>query len=657
MGIPFSPPGGGAGGPGQLPVLPGQDPYDLDRYGTTSDPNDWQLWWKFNQDRFLQFTNIQTGETYSGSDGFYLGKGQEDKSSIGGRASDDIIDGVLAQTLMEGLQKGGSIEFCKSALVAMSKVGGEHQPHYSFVTKWFLAEGMDELHPTAAFVTGLNGGEREIPLLRNIALNTVEGCKAVSPEGKPVTARVPMEIRAYAAYGLGMIGSRSPKESVRQDIVKTLVEIIENDAAEANDTRVAAMIAMGMVPLSIDQDVVACYCGTCVVPDPHTSLRPQVTYLLRYFTATKEFDPILRSHTATTLARLVASRPDGMSDRMKEGVAEVLVRALRKSSRQPENVRESAVLALGLIGDADNDNIDQWIRWAIRRSLKGGGDMEQRFAMISLAEIGGHRGSGDEPFGALGEIRGALKRELSAGKKRMKPWAALSVGLLGFELRAKGQMLDPALDNALSNVIRSGKKVDDLGAYALAAGMRGTADLSDRLLGKLPKTRDDAACGYVAMGLGMLGGNVAAAPLQKAFAKAEGKPLLQTRVGLALGLLGEGSVVEELLECLAAAEEELRAVEDDDEKGTLKAEAGIVAAVTALGFIGDKRGVEAIAKIALDADSDFTAAAREAAVVALGFVGDRTSRSWRTALTLGANYRARTATLTTGEGAGVLDLK
>ncbi len=656
MGIPFNPPGG-AGGLGELPVLPGQDPYDLDRYGTTSDPNDWQLWWKFNQDRFLQFSNIQTGETYSGSDGFYLGKGQEEKASIGGRASDEIIDGVLAEALMEGLKKGGSIEYCKSALVAMSKVGGEHQRHYSFVTNWFLSEGMAELHPTAAFVTGLNGGERDIPLLRNIALNTVEGCKAVTAEGKPVTARVPMEIRAYAAYGLGMIGSRSQKESVRQDIVKTLVEIIENDSAEANDTRVAAMIAMGMVPLSVDEDVVACYCGTCVVPDPHTSLRPQVTYLLRYFTSVKEFDPILRSHTATTLARLVAARPDGMSNRMKEGVAEVLVRALRKSSRQPENVRESSVLALGLIGDADEDNIDQWIRWAVRRSLKGGGDMEKRFAMISLAEIGGHRGSGEEPFGALSEIRSTLKRELSAGKKKMKPWAALSVGLLGYELRAKGQTLDPALDNALSNAIRSGKKVDDLGAYALAAGMRGTVELSDRLLGKLPKTRDEAASGYVAMGIGMLGRNVAAAPLQEAFKEAEGKPLLQTRLGLALGLLGDGSVVDGLLERLEMAETDLRALEEDDEKGHAKTEAEIVAAVTALGFIGDKRGVEAIGRIALDKDTEYTAAAREAAVVALGFVGDRTSKNWRTALTLGANYRARTATLTTGEGAGVLDLR
>ena len=114
-----------------------------------------------------------------------------------------------------------------------------------------------------------------------------------------------MDIRSFAAYGLGMIGSRS-KQELRPKIVKSLVEIIENDASEANDARVAAVIAMDLVPLHVDPDVVACYCGTCIRP-PHVA-RPQVTYLMRYFTATKEFDPVLRS-TATTLGRLVAARP------------------------------------------------------------------------------------------------------------------------------------------------------------------------------------------------------------------------------------------------------------------------------------------------------------------------------------------------------------
>ena len=287
----------------------------------------------------------------------------------------------------------------------MSKVGGEHQRVYDFMTRWYLANGTPEMHPTAAFILGVMGGEQDIELPARHRPEHEGGLRGHHARGQADDGAGPHGHPLLRCLRPRHDRLALPKEEVRQEIVKALVEIIENDASEANDARVAAMIAMGSVPLQVDEDVVACYCGTCVVPDPHTSLRPQVTYLMRYFTATKEFDPVLRSHTATTLGRLVAARPEGMTNRMKEGVAEVLIRALRKSSRQPENVRESSVLALGLIGDADDDAVDEWIRWQIRKSIKSGGDMEKRFALISLAEIGGHRGQGDEPFGALGEIR------------------------------------------------------------------------------------------------------------------------------------------------------------------------------------------------------------------------------------------------------------
>ncbi|MEM1448359.1 MAG: HEAT repeat domain-containing protein [Planctomycetota bacterium] len=666
--MPLSPPGGAPGAPGGLPGGgPRDDLYDLDRYGTVDDHTDWQLWWNFNRDRFLKFTNIHTGAVATGSDEFYLGLGQSE-NKVGGRATDEVIDGPLAKALLAGLQKGGSNEFCQSTLVAMTKVGGPRQRDFDFVTQWFLANGTQPMHPTAAFMLGVTGDDARVKLLEDIALNTEAGCAAVTEADKHTTARVPMSIRAYAAYGLGMIGARSTDRAVRQDIVKTLVEILENDAAEANDARVAAMIALGLVPLHVDEDVVACYCGTCVVPDPHTSLRPQVTYLMRYFTAAKEFDPILRAHAATTLGRLVAARPEGMTERMKEGVAEVLIRSLEKSNRQPKEVRESAVLALGLIGDADNGNVDKWIRWALKRSLRSGGDMESRYALISLAETGGHPGEGEDPYGALGEIRKSIGQKLASGKKREKPWAALAYGVLGHQLRAKGVDLDPKVDSALVASMRKSKRVDDLGAYAVALGLRRHADAAPRLLKKLDRAKDEAARGYVAMSLGMIGAREAIEPLQNTLEKAEGQPLLQTRAGLALGMLGDAGVADSLLAILREAKEAADAEEAEEaEKGPREwdplsdesdpFEATQVAAIAALGFIGDERGVDALCEVVVDANDEYSLAAREAAVVALGFCGDRSSRSWRTALTLGANYVARTKTLTSGEGTGVLDLR
>lgn len=657
MGVPLYPPAS----PGAVPGSPRDDPYDLDKYGSVADHTDWQLWWAFNRDRFMRFTNIHTGAAMTGSDEFYLGSGQQNAGPIGGRASDTVIDGALSSALLKGLQKGGSNEFCQSALVAMARVGGKNQESFDWVTEWFLANGTGPMHPTAAFVLGLTGDASRIEMLREIALNTVKGCEFITGEGKRTTVRVPMATRSYAAYGLGMIGTRTSDRQVRQDIVKTLIEILEDDSAEANDARVAAMIAMGLVPLHVDDDVVACYCGTCVVPDPHTSLRPQVTYLMRYFTASKEFDPILRAHTATTLGRLVAARQEGMTERMKEGIAEVLIRSLEKSSRQPKEVRESAVLALGLIGDADNDNNDRWIRWSLKRSIRSGGDMEKRFAMISLGEIGGHPGQGEEPYAGLSNIRKELGRQLSSGKKREKPWAAMALGLLGHELRAKGQDLDPVVDAALVSSMQSAKRVGDLGAYAVALGLRRNEGATPRLLRKLDTAKDEAARGYVAMSLGMVGAREAIEPLQEALLAADGEPLLQARAGLALGMLGDSSVATALLEVLNAPPPPpgngKRGADEVYKRAMDSYEATQIAAVNALGYIGDKRGVEALCQIVLDVDDEHSVAVREAAIVALGFCGDRTSRPWRTALTMGTNYVAKTKTLTSGEGTGVLDLK
>ena len=74
----------------------------------------------------------------------------------------------------------------------MSKVGGQNQRKvYDFMTRWYLANGTDEMHPTAAFVLGLTGGASRVEMLREIALNTRKGCELISPEVEPTTARVP----------------------------------------------------------------------------------------------------------------------------------------------------------------------------------------------------------------------------------------------------------------------------------------------------------------------------------------------------------------------------------------------------------------------------------------------------------------------------------
>ena len=134
--------------------------------------------------------------------------------------------------------------------------------------------------------------------------------------------------------------------------------------------------------------------------------------------------------------------------------------------------------------------------------------------------------------------------------------------------------------------------------------------------------------------------------LKETFAEGQGEPVLQMRTGLALGLLGEGSVVDGLLESTRKAATAYAELDENaTERQRLEAEGELVAAITALGYIGDKRALDELCRITVDDDDAFPPAAREAAVVGLGMLGDRSPQPWRLALTLGANYRARTATL------------
>ena len=153
--------------------------------------------------------------------------------------------------------------------------------------------------------------------------------------------------------------------------------------------------------------------------------------------------------------------------------------------------------------------------------------------------------------------------------------------------------------------------------------------------------RDEDARGYAALALGLMGAREAIKPLQDVLRDGDALPLLQTRAGIALGLLGDSSVVGQLL-TLAA-------------NGPKEKDAAREAAVAALGFVGDKRAVDRLCEILTDKEKH-SDSLRETAVVAVGFLADRTARPWRTVFTLGSNYRAEVPSYTSGKGTGILNL-
>ena len=605
------------------------------------DPGAWQLWWEFNKDRYLRYSGINTGDTLTGTDEFSLGKGESFRT-IGGRVDDRLVQERILPAIQMGLELGGDNAYVKSGMLGLAKIGGaENFRSVDFMMRYFLVHGEAEIHHTAAAALGIAGFEQSYSLLSELAKDSASGCEQCSK------AKVPMQTRAFAAYGMGLIGQKSANSRLRTQIVADLIALLEEDDPKTNDVQVAAMVSLGLIPLEMGRDVDVCICGECEVKDPSTSYQAQVTYLMRYFTADTEFDPVVRAHTASTLARLVdagrGQQDETLADAVEEiklGVCDVLVESLQRYARQPHMVRESAVMALGLLGDADDSDLDTWIRRELGTIAKAGRGIEQRFALMALAEVGSRRGQGENPWAGSADARADLLQVMSKSKKSVRPWASLALGVFGNHLAQAGQERSRTVDLALARMARGAKSVQIMGAISLAAGLRQTSAMAPVLIKKLESLKDETCRSYVAVGLGLLGDKSAINPLQETLKESTEDPLLAARAGLALGLLGDDSVIKALLSRLEKAEA-------TEEKASI---AG------ALGFIGDRRSIEALVALLKDRE-DPMAAHRSAAMNALGFMADRAPETWRARLAHGTNYLAETPTLVHGEGTGILNLR
>jgi HEAT repeat protein len=635
---------GGWGKPVDLPPIPWlprpDNPFSVGEGETVSDPTAWQLWWDVNRDRYLRWANLDTGVAMTGSDSWYLGTGQSEER-IGGRLGADLVQGELVPHLVKAIEVGGSNEYVKGALLALGKIGGEENfTTFDFLMRFFLKEGLPELNNTAAFSLGVLADARNLEFLTSLARS---GESARELLGKP---EVPIEMRAFATYGLGVLGSRTEDLEVRRSIVATLVQQLEDDGPRTNDLQVAAMVAMGLVPLSFDEEAEVCICGECKVEGPDRHYQAQVTYLMRYFTADREFDATVRAHTATTLGRLVAHGQAVAGEafrapalEIKEGVADILIEALQRYAKQPPIVQQSAVLALGLTGDADDEEVDHWIRHELGKQAGHGDPLAKRFALMALAEAGSRKGQTEAPWSGTDRTRSELMQILSRGKKNERAWAALALGVFGWHLDQAAQPLEDGVDRALVHAAKKARGSDDLGAVAIALGLRRHADAESVLVQKLGKLKDASAQGHAALALGLMGARDAVGTLQERLGEDDLDPTLQARLGLALGMLGDSSVVETLVERMATSESE-------DEQAAL---------ASALGFLGDRRSLDALAELMLDTEKGY-AVSRDKAVLALGFLADAAATPWRSLLAHGCNYRAETPTLTSTDGKGVLDL-
>ncbi|TDJ79778.1 MAG: HEAT repeat domain-containing protein [Planctomycetota bacterium] len=632
-------PGAPAGAPGGGPSAP------TTGGGGAAGPDltVWQFWWGFNRDPYLNLkAKIHAGEVATGSDEFFLGRGEQIQAKDSMGPSEATIRGTVVPALIRALEKERSNDILTGAMIALAKIGDAEsetgESEFEKVISKFLADGNQEVAETAALALGILANEASVDTL-------IELMKDEAPARRKLKkTEVPYRTRAFAAYGLGLIGNQSSDNALRQKIAEHLIDILESPHFSTRDLKVGAMTALGLIPIDVSD-------GAAAIPegeDPSSNARhvvsrqSQIAYILDYFDidnarankTTRHW--FVRAHAPTAMARLLPGAPA----ELKASVAATLLSHSGKHSKAKREIIQSCTLALGVVGDCDNDKIDDTIRKELIRLIKNGDQQSRRFALIALAQVGGKPGTGDAPLGGIKDVRGELLKQLSKGSAPIRPWAGLALGVSGRLLLDNDQPIDPGVSSALRQATRECKRPDMIGAYAIALGIRRDTESKKIILQKLDdfKGSDDAR-GYCAVALGLMDDRSAIEPIQNIIRKSKYKPDLLKQAAIALGLLGDKELVDDLIAML----------------GEAKGLATQAAISSALGSIGDARSIDPLVEM-LD-NKQITDTARGFAAVALGIVCDKESLPWNSKISSNINYRANTTTLTSAAaGTGILDI-
>ena len=611
----------------------------------------WDIWWGFNKQPYLNLrAHVRSAGVRSSSDDFYLGHGEEDQRESSLRPSQALIRQTVVPALLKSLRTEKQNDIVTGCLIALAKIGDipteDGSSEFVDVMTTFLNSGEQQVAETAALALGILADDRAVPTLVALMQSEDEGQRLV---GKGV----PIRTRAFAAYGLGLVGNKSSKNEMRQVIVERLVDTLMGQRGAQPDLKVGAINALGLIPLDWASEMAAAGGQNAAIAANRTTL---LRYLIQNMSPDTrgehggDRDFRVRSQVPIAAARLLASHDEVPADmlQVRGEVIERLLELVGQNSKEKRvEVLQSACIALGMIGNAgdagDEGQQNERILAALTRIAKqSAANQTEFFALMALGEMGSRPGKGSNRR-LQGVAEAAILKALAQGKGQKQPWAALALGVYGNALNKNGGTLPPGVVLAVRSMAKKERSPALIGGFAIALGLLGDSESQDMLLGFLDN-RDfstDEARGNIAVALGLMQATSAVERLNATVRKAKFRPPLLQQTAIALGLLGDKTAVTGLIDMLQKA------------KG-LSAQASIA---SALGFIGDAGSVEPLTQMLLGEGEKQTGdVARGFAAVALGIVCDKEDFPWTMKLSTNVNYRANVATLTNSQGDGILDI-
>ncbi len=621
--------GGTAGGP--RPAATTGIPFGLE-----PDLTNWAFWWEFNKDGYINLkAAVHGGSVKTGEPGFFIGDGRRYQAGESYRPTAKVIREQVVPALIAALQRETNNDIVTGCMIALAKIGEQlpegGQSQFEPLFRRFLPDSNQEISETAALALGILANDSSAPVLLDLLRDNQAGRDAVG------RLQVNARRRSFAAYGLGLIGFKTANETTSREIVAALSEVLESSQSSTRDLEVACVIGIGLVKI----DTIGTPRAVDDAPVPAQASRlAQIDYLRDYF-RDKNNQHLVRAHCPSALVKLVGSLPKELQGELKEQLSGDLLECIgKRTAKNFENViQQSAVLALGQLGDCDNDAVDVDIREALASVGHVANQQVRHFAKIALGQVGGRPGDNGDSTEGRRKISAELSRGL-ASRNAGARWSAIGIGVMGRSLASSTEAwLPDELSIALRSELKQAKSPEDVGAFAVALGILGDEKSSSILLDKLDRLSAEVPRGYAALALGLINHRGAIGPIKKVVLESKYRPELLKQAAIALGLLGDKKTVIDLIEMLGSAK-------------SLAAQASIS---SALGFIGDRRSIAPLIEM-LENDS-LTGSARGFAAVALGIVGDKESLPWNSKISTDINYRASTETLNSADaGTGILNI-
>ncbi|MCZ6596120.1 MAG: hypothetical protein O7B99_00615 [Planctomycetota bacterium] len=604
------------------PVAPGLLPTTTTG-GLVIDLTRWSWWWELNKEPFLRTARERMPmPAYTAGDGTFLGRS---RPTAAGPPTPAEIHGRVVPALLRNLERARSSDLLSSTLLALARIGAHNRPDarrgYEEVLRGFVSHSNARISEAALIALGVLGDASSAPVLGEVLLGTGQGRRAIGNR-RPST-----RTRAFAAYALGLLGHQSANEDARRYVVHQLVRALEDDRLKRPELQAACVTALGLVPLADSAPLQSRRLRRLEGPRPATSsLAAQVGHLLDLL-GSRRIDTLVRAQIPTALGRLVQGSDGERSEELRILVVESLLERIAARKREPNEVIQSCVIALGMVGDNDDDDIDGRIRRTLIRIEDLTNDLPARtLALIALGRVGGRPGTGP-PASDLKDTRRYLVHELARGGTTMRPWAALALGVVQGGAVENGMVPDRGTTASLLAALDDARSPNDVGACALGAGLLGDPSAEELLGEKLADFQAEDPRAYVALSLGMVGARPALERLRAILGGSFYRPLLLRDTAIALDLLRDPRAPAELVLLL-------------DRAVGLAAQSAVS---ESLGRAGDRTALDPL--LELFGDESRPDRVRAEAASALGWLVDNGELPWTAFFSVDLNYHAAPLTL------------